>query len=389
MWLTAGYPWPDDPVASIFVRTQAQALSRLGASVTVVAPTPAVPWPMSRMRARWLRYTTMPRSMRDGDVLVIRPRYPGVPGEPSWAWPDRAIAAAAWRTRRQWSDATAIHGHFAVTGLAAWRVARRARLPFYLTFHGDDMNSWPDRHPERVADLRAAVSDARGVFAVSEALAKRVCEVTGVVATPLPLGSDHASIDRASLPRAEARRLLGLPEDKLIVLYVGYLLREKGVRELVDAMLGMGNPFIAVFVGTGPEHGYGAADLRAPGRLRFEGPRPHDEVVRYMCAADVLVLPSYGEGLPTVLVEAGSVGLPVVASAVGGIPQLLGTDRGTLLPEVSSVAIASAIAALTADWTTARARADRLRRHVRTEYDVMTNARHLLAYYDAAGDQRG
>ena len=232
LWVTSGYPWTGDRIGGIFFQTQAQALARVGADVTVVAPTPAVPWPLSRMRRRWQLHASAPHAALDGSVRVLRPRYPNLPGEPSWARPDRFIAAAAWGQRQEWRGATAIHGHYAVTGLAAWRLARKASLPFFLTFHGDDMNTWPDDHPERSADLRAAVSEAAAVFGVSDALARRITEVTGVDAIGLPLGVDHAWIDRTSMERGEARRRLGLPDGRVIVLFVGYLFQAKGVREL-------------------------------------------------------------------------------------------------------------------------------------------------------------
>ena len=147
----------------------------------------------------------------DGEVRVLRPCYPNIPGEPTWARPDRLIARAAWRSRRRWAGAQVIHGHFSVTGLAAWRLAKRAGLPFVLTFHGSDMNSWPDEHPERLADLRAAVRDASVVIAVSTALADGIRDVTGVSAVHLPLGSDHRALRASALPRSVARRILGLP----------------------------------------------------------------------------------------------------------------------------------------------------------------------------------
>jgi teichuronic acid biosynthesis glycosyltransferase TuaC len=389
MWITGGYPWDGDPVGGIFFQTQARALAWLGVSIAVVSPTPVVPWPLARLRARWQRYSAEPRLVRDDGIVVVRPRYLNVPGQPSWALPDRAVAAAVWRSRRHWDDAGVIHGHYAVTGLAAWRIARRTGLPFFLTFHGDDMNTWPDDYPDRRADLRAAVSDARGVFAVSRALARRIREVTGVEAIPLPLGCDHAWIEKASLPRTEARRLLGLPEDRVIVLFVGYLQRQKGVRELATAILDLGDPFIAAFVGDGPERGYASDDPRSSGRLLYQGARSHEDVIRHMSAADVLVLPSYGEGLPTVLVEAGSVGLPVIASAVGGIPELLGEDRGATIPDVSAAAVAAALSRFLTRRREAELAAQRLRDHVRAEYDVTTNARHLLAYYRSASGLSG
>lgn len=385
LWLTSTYPWTGDTVGGIFFQTQAQALARLGAAVTVAAPTPAAPWPLWRLRRRWQLYASTPQATWDGDVHVLRPRYPNVPGEPSWARPDRFIAAAAWGQRRAWRGVNAIHGHYAVTGLAAWRLARRASLPFFLTFHGDDMNTWPDDHPERIADLRAAVSEAAVVFGVSDALARRVTEVTGVEAVALPLGVDHAWIDRTAMPRAEARERLGLPHGRVIVLFVGYLRRPKGVRELASAVAGLGDPFTGVFVGDGPERGFAADD--AAGRLMYVGGQGHEEVIRYMSAADVLVLPSYGEGLPTVLVEAGSIGLPVIASRVGGIPELLGDGRGTLMPDVSSAAIASALTSFRAEPAAAAVAAAKLRDHVRAHYDVETNARELLGSYRRAGGE--
>lgn len=295
--------------------------------------------------------------------------------------PDRLIARAAWRARRSWAGAAVIHGHSAVEGLAAWRLARRTGLPFVLTFHGSDINSWPDHHPERLPDLRAAVRDAAVVIAVSTAIAERVRGLTDVEAVHLPLGCDHRSVAASVLPRQEARRILGLPDSRVVVLFVGHLLRAKGVHELAEAIVNLGDPFLGVFVGGGPEAGYGATNAARGALVKYTGERPHDEVVQYMSAADVLVLPSYSEGLPTVLVEAGAIGLPVIASAVGGIPELLGGDRGALMRHPSAEAIAAALTAFLADRGAAEAAARRLREHVIESHDVDVNAGRLVEIY--------
>jgi teichuronic acid biosynthesis glycosyltransferase TuaC len=382
-WLTSTYPWSGNTFGGIFFQSQARALARAGLSLTVVAPLPAAPWPLAHLGERWRVRSLAPREQWDGPIKVVRPSYLNMPGEPGWAVPDRFIADAAWRRRADWSGARLIHGHYSLLGIAAWRLARRAGVPFVLTFHGSDLNTWPVRHADRLTDLRAAVREAAAVFAVSRALVRRLRDLTGAEAIHLPIGIDHRAVEASVLPKPAARQALGLSAEGVIALFVGHLVKEKGIREFVSAILQLGDPFVGVLVGAGPESGFGTSNPRASGRIVFAGPRPQGDVIRFMAAADVLVLPSYGEGLPTVLVEAGSVGLPVVGSAVGGIPELLADGRGTVLPEVSTEAIASAMVQFNAGRDGAAAAAERLHAHVRAEYDVDLNAARLLDHYIA------
>ncbi len=382
-WLTSAYPWSTSPFGGIFFQSQARALARAGLSLTVVAPLPAAPWPLPHLGERWRTRSLAPREAWDGQIRVVRPTYVNVPGEPGWALPDRFIAHAAWRRRADWSGARLIHGHYSLLGLAARRLAQRAGVPFVLTFHGSDLNTWPARHADRLGDLQVAVREAAAVFAVSGALVTRLRDLTGAEAIHLPIGIDHRAIEASALPKLEARRALGLSTGGVVALFVGHLVKEKGVREFVSAILQLGDPFVGVLVGAGPESGLGTSNPPAGGRLVFAGARPHGDVLRFMAAADVLVLPSYGEGLPTVLVEAGSVGLPVVGSAVGGIPELLADGRGTVMPEVSSDAVAEALARFHVERDAAAVAAKRLQAHVRAEYDVDVNAARLLEHYTA------
>jgi teichuronic acid biosynthesis glycosyltransferase TuaC len=122
--------------------------------------------------------------------------------------------------------------------------------------------------------------------------------------------------------------------------------------------------------------------------LEYVGERRHDDVIRYMSAADAIVLPSYREGLPTVLVEAGALGLPAIASSVGGIPELLGADRGTLLPAVSAQEIAAALRRFMGHRAQADEAARRLREHVSDAYDVDVNTARLIdCYRSVTGEQ--
>jgi len=383
-WITSTYPWPDEPIGGIFFRTQARALARTGVGVAVVTPTPWAPWPLPRLRATWASYSHSPRRMTDQGVTILRPRYASVPGQPDWARPDWFVAQAALRTRQDWRTAKLVHGHYSVQGLAAWRISRRTGLPYVLTFHGSDINVWPTDHPGRIGDLRHAARDAAKVLAVSPALVDRIGDITGVRAVHLPIGCDLDALAAGWLPRMEARGQLDLPRDAVVALFVGRLTAEKGLREFVDALLRLGGSYLGVIVGDGPEAGYGLDDPRAGGHLTYVGRRPNEEVIRYMSAADALVLPSYAEGTPTVLVEAGALGLPVIASAVGGIPDLLGSDRGRLLPEISATAIADALLELAHRRGDAEECARRLKAHVAEHHSAARNAGLLAEIYEAA-----
>ena len=378
-WLVPHYPWAGDGISGIFHRTQARALERQGIRVAVSAPVPWVPPLLRGARTRWRLYANAPRSERDGSIEIRRPRYLSLPGEPLWARPDRLLAGAALRDRSIWNDIPLLHAHFAVPhGLAALEIHRRTGIPYVLTVHGYDLNTWPEARPGGRGRLAAALQGAAVVVAVSDALAARVREISGVDAVSLPLGVDVPGLTAMRLPR------LGLPEDRVLALFLSRLAPHKGVREFVEAVLGGNGEVLGVVAGDGALEGYRAAEGRQSGRLVYVGSQERQGVVELLSAADMIVLPSRSEGLPTVLVEAGVIGTPVIASRVGGIPQLLGSDRGWLLDDLEVPPIRQAIEAVAAHPAEAALAAQRLRAHVGAAFDVDRNAARLVELYAAA-----
>jgi glycosyltransferase involved in cell wall biosynthesis len=161
--------------------------------------------------------------------------------------------------------------------------------------------------------------------------------------------------------RMNARRALGLAEQGRIALFVGDLKEEKGVLDLLAAFCrlqperGGGKPFHLVLVGEGVlerEAQKYASQLPLRGRIRIVGPKPAADVARYLAAADVLVLPSWAEGMPNVVLESLSAARPVVATRVGGIPDVVESGRtGLLIPPRDPNALAGALHdALTRTW---------------------------------------
>jgi glycosyltransferase involved in cell wall biosynthesis len=165
--------------------------------------------------------------------------------------------------------------------------------------------------------------------------------------------------------RASVRRELSLPEAARVVLFVGQLVPIKRLDLLLAAWRGLlrdariGRDDRLLLIGEGP--------LRAPlelqasaddfgGSVCFLGGRPQVEVARWVSAADLLCLPSDNEGTPNVIVEALASGRPVVATAVGGIPELVipNVNGVLVLPGDAPGLQAGLAAALVQKWDAAQ-----------------------------------
>ena len=312
----------------------------------------------------------------DGDIRIHRLPCLGYRYQKSLGWLHHRLAWGILDSLPFRPDL--VHGHFAYPmGLAALVVAKRLGVPCVVTLHGSDVNLDPARSRGAARRFRLAVTGADLVICVSQALKARTLQLTGRIVDYLPIGIDLHRFP-SPLTREQARARLQLPLDKPIILYLGNLFPGKGVLVALEAL---GHPSLAlalgVFVGSGPL----GRTVAAQANCLWRGSVSNPEIAVYLAAADVLVLPSFAEGLPTVLVEAGAGGTPVVATGVGGIPELLGEDRGTLIDPGSADALREAILATLAAPGEARRKAERLHAHVLETFDASGNAERLLERY--------
>lgn len=374
--LTSCYPVAHSPSDGIFVRSQCEALQAAGAAVTVLAPRPWTPPGFQWLSAKWRTYRNTPTRYELNGIPVYRPRHLAFPRADLWMPVHWQYVRAAHKTLSAPPDI--IHAHFAYPGgVAGVELARRWNIPLVLTLHGDDVNVHPARYPRLRRALVAGATQADLVIAVSEALAGRTAELTGCRPMVAPIGV-NLDVFAPRLSRQEARHALGLPAEAKVILHLGRLVEEKGIVDLLTALATFPNDrCLGLFVGQGPL----ATVVRATPGCTVAGVQPNERVPLYMLAADLFVLPSYSEGMPTVLIEAGAIGLPVVATAVGGIPELLTGGRGWLVPPKNSAALAEAMRSALSTPGEATRRALRLRQFVQDKYNVQRNAHHLLAMY--------
>lgn len=382
-YLTSQYPAP----SHTFIRREIAALRAKGADIVTysIQPPPAgLAAPLDQTAAAET-FTVLARPKLDYArahlaALVTRPgRYlrtlalawrHRVPGVKAALWALFHFAEAILLARRLEADRIDhLHNHFANSAATVGLLASRfARIGWSLTLHGISEFDYPAglllRDKIAAADFVACVSR----FGMAQAMRL------------IPTGEwsklhiVRCGIDLADLP---ARVDRGEGDGTVEVIAVGRLSPEKGQAGLLEAIHTVRDRGIAVtltLVGDGPEGEALHAEVARLGigdAVRFLGRLDERATLAAIAAADMLVLPSFMEGLPVVLMEAMALGVPVVATRVAGIPELVRDDVGGLLFDPADwTALADAIARLAADPTLRARLAAEGRQRVEQEFAV-------------------
>lgn len=331
--ITKIFPNAAEPLAAPFNRQQFAALAKR-CDLEVMA---TIPWfPGAGLLARWSsagKLAAVPRHEQIAGIAVSHPRTLFVPRLAHGAWGPLYAASIAPVMRGYRGKIDVVLGSWAYPdGFAAIIAARLAGVPCVVKLHGSDINVMA-KLPGPRRWLAWALPQAASVVAVSRPLADEVA-LLGVPRDRIAIVMNGVDAELfRPRDRAAARRELGLPAGPL-ALYVGNLKEEKGVldlprawdlvaRDLPDATLAI--------VGGGPMRP--ALEAALPPRATLFGPQPLAAIPTWLAACDVLVLPSHIEGTPNVVLEALACGRRVVASAVGGVPDVLTSPTlGTLVP---------------------------------------------------------
>jgi teichuronic acid biosynthesis glycosyltransferase TuaC len=235
-------------------------------------------------------------------------------------------------------------------GYAGLRIGKAISVPVVAMGIGSDIHSIGD--PLSVMHTRTVLRNADFLVTVSDDLRKKA------VAMGAPREKTRAVVNGCDLSvfhvqdRHSARRELRIDQDLEAVVYVGRMDVKKGLRELVEAAaaLHFQRPNLHVYmVGEGPDRPVIERAIHSNNATSYIHPLPpctFDEVAVWMAAADLVTLPSYVEGCPNVILEALACGRPVVATHVGGIPEIMSNECGQLVPPRDTAALAHAIASV-------------------------------------------
>ena len=265
------------------------------------------------------------------------------------------------RTIRKTFDFDVIDAHFTYPdGFGAVLLGKYFRRPVTITVRGTI------RKFSRTASIRPlvkyALQNAAQVFAVCEDLRQAAIEAGGypdnieVIAN----GVDNAKFFRVD--QASARQALQLDLTRKIIISVGGLTERKGFHRIIEQLPALRDKFpdiLLIIVGGSSVEGDNevylrkrVTELNLTDHVLFAGAQPHDQLYRWLNAADIFCLATSNEGWANVFLEAMACGLPVVTTAVGGNPEVIcSDDLGILVPFGDSEALKTAIeSALLRNW---------------------------------------
>lgn len=384
LWITSVYPSSENPGNGVFHETQVKALTSLGVEVTVINP---IPLNASIIRVWKKRYRNkkLPYLEKRNGVNVYRPVYRATPGQLRWFQPDKRIAGSILKTvKKEKLHFDFIHAHFAMpSGGAARIVAAACQKPWLLTLHGSDVHIYPSfsRSAERI--FQKTVKSADEVIAVGEHLAAAAELKTGRTCTPLPIGIDLSTfkLSETSLLKAKRKEELALPKNKKIILSIGRLVKEKGIFELAEALPYLPEEYVVMYVGDGPEKEKLQRQEMYNNRLFLVGQIPNDKVREYLLASDIFILPSYSEGLPTVVIEAMALKIPIICTKVGGVPDLFGKYSNLLIQPRSVQDIVTRVKELANNPVFQEGVTEELYQRVHENYSAADNAIKLVKTY--------
>lgn len=227
-------------------------------------------------------------------------------------------------------------------GVGSYFIAKCLRIPIVIQVLGSDINIYTKTILRRKL-IAYVLKRCSKVLSVSQELKNRIAQI-GVPVDKVRVVNNGVNQSLFSpMDRTLARNSLKLPQETRIILYVGNLVPVKGIDGLVSAYGAVASEAtnsLLIIIGDGflkKSVLKKVKDLNLEGRVILCGKRPHNEIPAWMNASDLLCLPSLNEGSPNVILEAMACGVPIVATRVGGIPEMVRSYKNVKLTDPKDI----------------------------------------------------
>ena len=317
------------PQLGTFIKQSIDSIANQQVNVTVVSPKPIV-IPFSAFP--YHNFSKLPQIEHTEKYDLHYPRYLYIVPK-KYFYPLTGISYAYFISRYAIKNIKPkpdiLHAHFSYPdGFGMIGLAKKWKVPFVISALGTLERKVAYEGSYTSRQIFEALNCADKVLSVSEDLKHHIVNL-GISEDKVIVVPNGVDIDKFKPTGKEyARNMLNLPLDKKIVLFVGALKKIKGVDYLIEAAKSFLDIDISLYI-VGRDDGMKkslekrARELKIGDYIKFIGPLSHADLPLWFSASDILVLPSLSEGRPNVILEAFACEVPVIATNVGGIPELM------------------------------------------------------------------
>lgn len=344
--ITNAYPHTKDFISSIFVKNQVDCLAKNFEKVYVIALTPYVPkfFNYLPIHPRWKRYS-FAENYNYENIEVFFVKYFSLPFEFFRKRKWKVLKKVEKLIEKKRIKFDLIHGHFSSpSGIVSSKLKEKCKVPFVLTVHED--REWLFKEiKSKEKELFSAWKNADKIIRVNKIDLKELEKIGIEKEKLICIPNGFSSYFKIS---ENARENLSLPNDKKILLNIGQLEEYKGQEYLIKAVKNLPEDIFCYIIGEGKlknklQNLINELNLQKKVFL-IGGNKSREEIVLWLNACDVFILPSISESFGVVQIEAMACGKPVVATFNGGSEDIIINEKlGFLVKQKNSNELSNTI----------------------------------------------
>ena len=343
LMISTSYPNPLNLNAGIFIHNLVKALVKHNCEIKVFCPIPlSFLWKYNECKS-------IPDTMKYEGIQIHFVRYRRIPSKYGHSISTYLLAKNISNKLLPIIDdfnPNIIHAHWATpSGFVGVYLKKFIKVPIVCNLMGCDINTWPSYDMYSDFLTRKVINKSDRIISVSKSL-KRKAETLGKPKCPINvvyMGIDTKDVCYDMRYREIIRKQYNISEQEKIIMFIGNIITSKGIWELLKVFRKIDKENINVklfLIGSGKELNrakHFCKINRINHRVEFIGRVMHKEIGKWLSACDIFVLPSYTEGLPNAVVEAMACRRPVIATQVGGIPEIIVNNKNGILVPLKDV----------------------------------------------------
>jgi glycosyltransferase involved in cell wall biosynthesis len=387
--ITHSFPTKHNPIGSIFLLNQLKELKKF-CDIKIIFPYAYVP------KLKFLKsykYSDVSEYEKIEKLEVFHPKYLMLPRNSismrllNYILPLESVFSymsskkIAKKIVKDWNpDIIHLHGPLSESLIGKY-LKKQFNKPSIVTVYGEDITKYAKIFPSNIM-IKSTLNHSDVIIVQSKFMINEIknIKITGKNFQVVPMGADSSIFKPEN--KTEIREKLKLPNDRKMLLFVGHLCERKGVKYLLQSVNNIcksNKNILCVIIGSGAKEEeliQLAKNLKISDKVLFLGNKRHEEVVHYINASDIVVLPSLNEGLPVILCESLMCGRPIVATSVAGTPELVTKDVGYLVKPKDVIDLTNKIElALNKKWN------QKDIEKVAKKYSVSNSVKKLLVIY--------